>query len=276
MLKAEEVIIRLHSELGLAGVELTALAGADEEPLLRSIVAGQIDELWAVNDRGNVEHIFTGKERELSSSSVVRHPKLVAGTPFDLQVPTRSGNLETLRLVTGATVVDTDWLVELAPQLFAGRRGTIVYDPRIGGLAERQQVRFGKRVLEGRAVPIVEDSSHNRKLFVREYAKWAHQQIKRQHWSLSRFQHGNVPKVQPRQVEQEVKRLAGGVVSLNQLNSDAKRQLLALSKIETFIGDDFLPKSSKRLQRKSVRQSKRRKGLKDSRGGRSKKRSKRY
>lgn len=268
VLKAEEVIERLHAELGLYGTELTLLGADDEEPLLRSIVAGQIDELWAVNDRGNVEHIFTGKERELSSSSVVRYPKLIAGTPFDLQVPTRSGGMEVLRLVTGATAVDTDWLVDLAPQMFAGRRGTVVYDPRLGGLAERQQVRFGKRVLEGRAVPITDNSSQNQKVFLREYAKWAHAQLERQQRAFSRFKEGNVPKIRLSQVEQEVKQIASGVISLDQLSPDEKRSLLSLAKLTTYVGDDFFrPDSNKRFKRRSFDGQRRRRGWRHKGGG---------
>ena len=264
VLKAEEVISRLHVELGLGEVELMPLTAADEEPLLRSIVAGQIDELWAANDRGNVEHIFTGKERELSSSSVVRHPRLIAGTPFDLQVPTRSGDMEVLKLVTGVSAVDTKWLVELMPQMFAGRRGVIVYDPRIGSLAERQQVRFGKRVLEGQSLPVTDDSSQHRKLFVREFAKWAHSQLEREQRALSRFRGGTVPRITIRQVEQEVKQRADGVISLSQLSGEAKRHLLDLAKLQTYVGEEFFQHGSHK-KRHGFHSQKRRKGWRDER-----------
>lgn len=237
--KAEEVIERLHRDLGLSDVTLTPITPEEETPLLRSIIAGQIDELWAMNDHGVVEHIFTGAERELSGSTVVKNPHLIAGTPFDLQVPTHAGGLQTLHLVTGATEVNTDWLVELSPQLFAGRRGRVVYDPRLGALAERQQIRFGKRVLEGSSIPITDTSPQNQKLFVREYAKWAFSQLERQRRRLSRF-HRAVPSVSLRQVEQEVKQSARGVVSLDELSSNEKRGLLALARLETYLGDDFM------------------------------------
>lgn len=237
--KAEEVIERLHRDLGLQDTELTAI-NADEEPaLLRCIVAGQIGQLWTVNDFGRVEHIFTSQERELSGSTVVRNPKLITGEPFDLEVPTRSGGLETLHLVTGLTSVNTDWLLELAPQLFDTRRSKVFYDPRLNSLAERQQIRFGKRVLEGQSKPLLDDTVQNRALFVREYAKWAYSQVERQLRSLARF-HARVPRVSIQQVEREVAQRADGIVSLDQLGPAAKKSVIALSKPETYLGDDFM------------------------------------
>ena len=237
ILKAEEVITRLHRDLALQDTELTPISKDEELPLLRSIVAGQIDQLWTINERGNAEHIFTGQERELSSSSVVRHPRLLVGTPFALEVPTHKG-LQTLHLVTGASAVRTDWLLELAPHLFDARRGKVLYDPRLGSLAQRPQVRFGKRVLEGQSQPLLEDTREYRQLFIREYAKWAHAQLEKQVAGLSRY-HRNVPRISIRQVEQEVKQRAEGVVSIDQLGTKKKQALLALSKLETYLGDNF-------------------------------------
>ena len=41
-----------------------------------------------------------GSKRELSSGTLVKGASLIAGTPFDLEIPTPRGNLETLHLVT--------------------------------------------------------------------------------------------------------------------------------------------------------------------------------
>lgn len=232
------MIGRLHRDLGLDGTALDLIASDEEEPLLRSIVAGQIDQLWQVVDRSEVEHLFTQQRRELSSSSVVRHPTLIAGTPFDLQVPLRGGKLETLHLVQGVTQINTDWLLELAPHIFDTRKSRVVYDPRTGGLAKRQQVRFGKRVLEGAGAPVLEDTPENRKLFVQQFAAWAHAQIEVQRRNLERF-HRRVPKVSLQQVEREVKQRAGGIVSIDQLPKRDKRMFIALAKIETYFDDGF-------------------------------------
>lgn len=238
--KAEEVIERLHRDLALNDIPLTAIETGEEEPLIRSITMGEIDQVWsAVDDKGTVEHIFSGQQRELSSSTVVKNPSLITGTPFDLQVPLRSGGLETLHLVTGVTVVNTDILLQISPQLFESKRGRTVYDPRMGLIVDRQQIRFGKRVLEGAGVPRLENTNENQKLFAREYARWAYEQLQKQHRELMRF-HKRVPLVSPERVEQELRARADGIVALDQLPKEAKMKVLALSKLETYFGGDFI------------------------------------
>lgn len=243
--KAEEVIERLNNDLALTDIPLSPIESNEEEPLLRSITAGEIDQIWAaVDDHGTVEHIFSGQQRELSSSTVVRNPTLITGTPFDLQVPLRSGGLETLHLVTGATIVNTDMLLEISPQLFEKKRSRSVYDPRAGMVVDRQQVRFGKRVLEGAGVPRLENTVENQKLFAREYTRWAYEQLEKQRRELERF-HKRVPFVTPALVEQEFRARASGIVSLDQLSSSDKYKVIALSKLETYFGDDFIYKLGK-------------------------------
>jgi pre-mRNA-splicing factor ATP-dependent RNA helicase DHX15/PRP43 len=239
--KAEEVIDRLDRDLALTDIPLTAIEPDEEASLLRCITAGEIDQLWSLVDEasGTVEHIFSGQQRELSSSTVVRNPTLITGTPFDLQVPLRSGGLDTLHLVTGITIVNADILLEVSPELFQSKRGKTVYDPRIGCLVDRQQIRFGKRTLEGASQPRLEDSPDNRKLFIREYTAWAHSQLERQRRDLERF-HKRVPYVSPQQVEQALRSRADGIVSLDQLDGKDKQRVIALSKLETYLGDDFI------------------------------------
>lgn len=244
--KAEEVIERLHHDLALSDIPLTAIEPAEEPLLIRCITVGEIDQLWSLVDESNntVEHIFSGRLRELSSSTVVRNPTLISGTPFDLQVPLRSGGLETLHLVTGATAVNTDILLEVAPELFVGKRGKTVYDPRNGCLVDIQQVRFGKRILQGSGQPRLEDTNENRTLFAREYSRWAYEQLERQRRQLERF-HKRVPAVSLHQVEQELRSRANGIVALDQLDSKDKQRVIALSKLETYLGDDFIYKLGK-------------------------------
>lgn len=256
--KAEEVIERLNRDLGLTDIPLVAIGASEEAQLIRCITAGEIDQLWsAVDDQGTVEHIFSGQQRELSSSTVVKNPTLISGTPFDLQVPLRSGGLETLHLVTGVTVVNTDLLLEISPHLFVSKRGRTLYDPRVGSIVDRQQVRFGKRVLEGASVPRLEDSDENRKLFAREYGRWAYDQLEKQHRELGRF-HKRVPMVTPERVQQELRARADGIVSLDQLKGSDKLRVINLSKLEAYFGDDFIYNLGK--PRRQARPEERRKG----------------
>ena len=240
IVKAREVMERLDRDLGFDTTALGPITDDEQEPLLRSIVAGQIDQLWLVNDDGEAEHISTKARRELSSSSVVRNPKLVAGVPFDLQVPTRSGGLETLHLVQALTAVNTDWLLELAPQYFASRRGKVYYDPRAGQLMTRQLVRFGGRVLEGASEPVEGDSPKYRRMFGDAFATWAYEQLEKERRTLGRFHTKRIPSVPLRQLQQQVRQMAGHVSSLDQLVPDQKVRLLDLSKLHTHLGSDFM------------------------------------
>lgn len=241
--KAEEVIGRLQRDLGLEKLPLELIYSDEEEPLMRCIVAGQIDQLWQVSD-DEVEHLFTKSRRELSSSSVVRNPKLIAGTPFDLEVPLHGGKLQTLHLVQAVTKVNTDWLLELSPQIFGAQKSKLIYDPRIGGLARRQQIRFGKQVLEGYGEPVLQDSPENRKIFIREFSAWAFSQIEKQRRNLERF-HGRVPAVPANVVERAVRAQADGIVSIDQLPRQQKRRFLSLAKVETYFDENFFHRLGK-------------------------------
>jgi late competence protein required for DNA uptake (superfamily II DNA/RNA helicase) len=257
--KAEEVIERLNRDLSLTDVALTPIQAEEEGPLIRCITSGEIDQLWSViDDKGTVEHIFSGQQRELSSSTVVKNPTLITGTPFDLQVPLRSGGLETLHLVTGVTMVNTDVLLEISPHLFESKRGRTLYDPRMGSIVDRQQVRFGKRVLEGASVPRYHDTPENRKLFAREYARWAFDQLTKQHRELERF-HKRVPMVTLERIQQELRAKAPDVVTLEQLSGTDKQKVIGLSKLETYFGDDFIYNLGK-PRRQPRPEDKRRKG----------------
>ena len=240
--KAAEVMERLERDLKLDAIPMTPLSDDEQQQLMRCIVAGQIDQLWTVGEKGDVEHIFTKQHRELSSSSIVRNPKLIAGTPFDLQVPTRSGGLETLNLVQGITAVNVDWLIELAPHLFSSRKGKPMYDPRTGSLAFRQMVRSGKRVFEGPSEPVTKTTKENTRLFVEAYAQWAYEQIERERRSYAKYHTKRIPSVPLPQLRQQTKALAGHVVSLDGLSSDKRQALINLSKLHTHLGDDFMAK----------------------------------
>ncbi len=263
--KAEEVIERLHRDLGLTDIPLNMIEKDEEQSLLRCITAGEIDQIWTLVDEASntVEHIFSGQQRELSSSTVVRNPTLISGTPFDLQIPLRSGGLETLHLVTGLTIVNTDILLDVSPGLFESRRGKTVYDPRLGCLVDKKQIRFGKRILEGTGEPRLDDTNENQRLFVKEFSRWAFEQLERQRRNLERF-HKRVPGVPLPRVEQELRSRANGIVSLDQLDGRDKLRVTSLSKLETYLGDDFIFKLGKprRQPRPEEKQQKNRHGWK--------------
>ncbi len=232
--KAEEVMERLARDLALGDEPLTAISADEQEVLLRSIVAGQIDQLWTVNDRNEAIHIRTNKRRELSSTTVVKWPSLVTGTPFDLQIPTRSGELDTLHLVQGITAVNTKWLEDLAPNMFQSRRAKIVYDPSTGSLAESQQVRFGGQVLIGSSTPLQDNSPRSRHTFRDAFADWAYEQLRRQLFTKNRFSRQPRPAVSIDELRRQVEHLAGNILNINQLDKTRRTQLLALADSKSY------------------------------------------
>src|SRR5690606_24929460 len=76
--KAEEVRERLLRDLGFGDVVPAPVAPDEVEPLLRAIVAGQLDQLWVVEPSGEATQIGSNKQRELSSGTLVRHVGIVA------------------------------------------------------------------------------------------------------------------------------------------------------------------------------------------------------
>ena len=128
-----------------------------------------------------------------------------------------------------------DVLVELAPDISQKKKRFLAYDPRLGMLAWREQIQFGKRTIAGTTQVVNEDTTENRKTFVVEFSKWAQEQIERQRQSFARF-HKRVPKIPSRQVEAAVKQFSG-IISLDQLHPDDKKSLLSLAKLETYVGE---------------------------------------
>ncbi len=238
--KAQEVMERLDHDLGLDHELLTAMTPEEQTQLMRCIVAGQIDQLWVVDNYGAAVHIMTKQRREVSTGTVVRDPKLIAGTPFDLQVPTQSGGLETLSLVQDVTAVNTDWLLELAPQLFLSRRSKMYFDPRAGSLALHQMVRFEGQILEGSTTPVLDDTPANRRLFSAAFADWAYAQLERERRQLGSHRTKRIPVIPLGQLQQQVKALAGGIISLNVLTLKQRTELLNLAKLQTHLGADFM------------------------------------
>ena len=185
--KATEVRKRLYRDLGLVLTPPEPVANDERPKLLRAIIAGQLHQIWQVTQRGQAEHTQTGDVRDLSKTTVVTRGRLLAGAPFDLEVPMRGGELETLHLVQDVTEVPIDLLAELMPTAKLKRTKYLVYDPRLGALAWREQVQFGKKTLSGNSEPVMEDTTEHRQAFVREFSKWAHGKVEQQVRALARF-----------------------------------------------------------------------------------------
>lgn len=238
--KAREVMERLDRDLGFDPATLTPITGDETEPLLKCIVAGQIDQLWLVEPGGDAVHLTAKKQRELSSSTVVTRPTLIAGTPFDLQIPTQRGGLETLHLVQGITAVEPGWLQTLAPDSFEIKPGKTYFDPRLGTLAKRQLIKFGKQTIEGAGTPILEDTPHNRRLFSDLYAGWLHDKLENERYFMQKGHNRRIPEVPLSQLQQQVWAVTNGALSLLQLSRDQRKELESLGKMHTHLSDRFV------------------------------------
>lgn len=239
--KAEEVMDRLSRALQGISLDrslLTPLKASEEQELIRCIVAGQINQLWSIDQRGEATHLFSHQTRELSSTTVVRNATLVAGTPFDLEVPSRDGSLQTLHLIQAITRIDTELLLRLAPDKFSTTPGKMVFDPRSGMLVIRQQVRVGKRVFEGSSIPVTKNNRQNQRLFREAFAKWSYEQVEHERKALSTHYKQRIPNVPLSHIKSKVKLLASNTITLESLPKNTRLQLFGLSKLTTHLGED--------------------------------------
>lgn len=241
--KAKEVFERLERDLGHARSELGPVDPREREALLRCIIAGQIDQLWVVDDAGEAIHIGSHARRELSGSSVVLHPRLVAGTAFDLQIPTVKG-LEVLHLVQNITRVDPLWLGTMAPHLFTVRPGKIYYDPYQKHLAMRQIVSYGGKPLDGLSSAITERSSRYQQLFIELYSRWIWDKLERERRSMQNSYGRKIPQVNLSDVQARVRSLAAGALSLDDVPPERRRELQKASYMRTYLDDAVFAKIS--------------------------------
>lgn len=240
--KAREVMERLESDLAREDTLLTPITETEQEQLLRCIVAGQIDQLWMVDTMGEAVHLTKKTKRELSSSTVVGHARLIVGTPFDLQIPTQSGGLETLRLVQGVTKVEAKWLMSLAPDVFKSRPGKVYFDHTQGRLAVRQLLRFGGKTIEAESTPLLDNSPRYRRMFNEMYATWAYERLEEQRQRLKGAHRRRIPGVAYKQVVLKVASVLSGVISTDELSPRQKKELERVTQLETYFGSNFMAK----------------------------------
>ena len=240
--KAREVMGRLHHDLGLGDGELSPVDDSERDDLLRCIVAGQIDQLWIVDDMGEAVHLMQKAKRELSSSSVVVGARLIAGTPFDLQIPTQSGSLETLHLVQGVTKVEAKWLMSLAPDIFKSRPGKVFFDSHRGTLATRQMLRFGGKTIEAESTPLTDNSPRFRKMFNEAYAAWVYDQLEAERRRLKNGYRRRIPSIAFKHVLGRVKVILDGVISVDELSAGQQRELEKVRRLESYFGSNFIAK----------------------------------
>jgi len=238
--KAEEVNDRLHRDLGIEDIQLTPVRDANEtDQLLRCIVAGQLHQLWLVEPDGKAEHLTSKQQRELSSGTVVKHTRLVSGTPFDLEIPTPRG-LETLNLVNEVTAINPLWLQSLAPDVFAVRQAGVYFDEHTGMLATNMKVRFNNKTFEANGSSVLERTPENQKLFVTLYSSWLHRQLEKERGRLEYINNRRLPGVHLRQVEDRVRHIAYGAITLFELDKKQRYDLNKLASLEAYYDERLM------------------------------------
>lgn len=248
VVKAQEVNERLNHDLGLGDVALTPIAAADIPEILRCIVAGQLHQIWSIEPWGEATHILTGQVRELSSSSVVRRGGLICGTPFDLEVPMDRGGLQVLHLVNEATVVDPLWLESLDPRTFSVRLGKKYFDSHMGMLVNRVLITTNGKTIETAGTPVLDRTAENQKLFVVLYGKWIHDQLEKERHSI-RFARPRIPEIPVKQIQNQIRHIAPGALTLAELSKKQRIELSKLTKLETHLGERYTQALQQRQHR---------------------------
>jgi len=219
--------------------ELSPIDLSEKNDLMRAVVAGQVDNLWMVEEFGVAVHLYTKQRRELSSSSVVRHASLVSGEAFDLEIQTKKG-LEVLHLVQELTTVKPEWLEQLAPHLFDIKWGRYHYDAATQSLARRQTILYSRKIIGSTSAPVTETTARNYHMFTEMYAKWLHEKLERQRRALQNGYGRKVPKVFIETIEERIRQLAPNILSLNEVTAPIRRQLQDLGDMRNHLDEHFI------------------------------------
>jgi|AntRauTorckE6833_2_1112554.scaffolds.fasta_scaffold02123_8 HrpA-like RNA helicase len=237
--KAEEVNERLNHDLGLGDPVLSVVDESEKPQLLKCIVAGQLHQVWVMQSGAQAMHLRSRKTREISSTTVVKNASLIAGTAFDLQVPTARG-LETLKLVNDITAIDPIWLHELNPDAFKVEPGKMYFNEYYGALAVRTRLRFNNKLYEVSSEPVLESSKQNKELFADLYGAWLHSLLEKEREILKLRNHRKILFIPLNKVQGSVRSLADGAISLAELPKSTRIELSKLSKLETYLGEEYI------------------------------------
>ncbi len=237
--KAMEIHERLHHDLGLGDSEPLPVGPDEEEALLKCITAGQLHQIWILEEGGKALHITTRQEREVSVTTVARNASLFTGTPFDLEVVTPNG-LETLHLVNNITTVDPLWLTQLAPGMFTFRAGAIEFDAHLGTLVRPVRLTINGKELQIRGIPVLERTPENQRLFSVLYSSYIEQRLEEERRQLARSNNRHIPRVPTQRIRESIHRIAQGVISTVELPRQDRVALYRLARLETWLGKEFM------------------------------------
>ncbi|HSX34446.1 MAG TPA: hypothetical protein VLF62_02265, partial [Candidatus Saccharimonadales bacterium] len=237
--KAMEIHERLHNDLGLGDGEPLPITPDEEDPLLKCITAGQLHQIWMLDNEGKAIHVTSRQEREVSGTTVAKNASLFTGVPFDLEVVAQNG-LETLHLVNNITTLDPTWLPELAPGMFATKAGAIEFDARMGMLVRPVQLTINGKSLQVRGIPVLERTPENQRLFSVLYSNYVEQRLEEERRQLARSNSRHIPRIPPQRIRESIHRIARGVISTIELARQDRMLLYKLAKLETWLSPELM------------------------------------
>jgi hypothetical protein len=118
----------------------------------------------------------------------------------------------------------------------------VYFDSRRGILAMRQMIRIGGRTVEAESEPLTDNSPRYRRMFSEAYAAWAYEQLEDERRRLKNGQRRRIPTVAYKQVAQRVKAILSGAISIDELSPRERKELEQSSKLETYLGANFIAK----------------------------------
>lgn len=171
--RANATFRQLRRAEGLPSEEIDQPSSEQREQLVQSIIAGMLDRLYVreyttYRDR-NGDMRTTNDRTQISSS------KLIVGTPFDLQIQTRSGST-VLPLIEGVTnVPSAETLKQIAPDLCETKRGEFCLIPGSQKVGIETNTIFNGQDIGAKTIEQSEPSEERRDWLINNFCMF--------HWS---------------------------------------------------------------------------------------------
>jgi hypothetical protein len=87
---------------------------------------------------------------------------------------------------------------------------------------------------------VLEQSKRNARLFSDLYGAWVYEQLERERRYLGKGHNRRIPAVPLRQLQQQVRAITNGSISLGDMSEPQRSELAALGKLQTHLGDAFM------------------------------------
>jgi hypothetical protein len=103
-------------------------------------------------------------------------------------------------------------------------------------------VRFNGRTIEGGGVPVTQRTARDKRMFSELYGTWVYEQLEAERRHLQHGYNKRIPVIPLRQIQQKVRAIVGGAMSVDELSDYQREDLVKLGKMQTYLGDVFMAK----------------------------------